>query len=194
MRLINTTTRPIVILPGESVGCKRFEVRLDANRDLKHLSLDRMADDYDVPPPADIVDYGEGEYGSVPDRLADSPPHTCPFPSCSYESETKKGVRVHHTKAHGKSLLNDDTPDPDEWVGCPECGDEFGTETGMKRHYSMVHGKRYDDVHGDDTPHECPTCGDRFRTEHGVKVHHGHAHGATIAEAGRSALPTLTDG
>lgn len=154
MKLINTTDRPIVILPDESVDCHRFEVWLDANRDLKHISLDRMADDYDVPSPAELVDYGEGGYGVVPDRLDDSPPYDCPFPFCEYESTSKKGVRVHHTKAHGKSLVDDGSPDPDEWVSCPECVDEFATETGMKSHYAMVHGERYDDVYGPERPHE----------------------------------------
>jgi len=172
MRLVNTTTAPIVILPGESVDVTRTEVRLDAERELKSISLDALADSYSVPPPSAIV------YDDDPptDDLGDGPPYGCPFPFCSYESTSKKGVRVHHSKIHGKPTDGTDPPKLTE--ECPECSAAFATTTGMKRHYSMIHGDRYDDVYGPARPFECPAndCDETFRTEHGASVHHGHVH------------------
>lgn len=61
MKLKNETGRRIVIEPGEALDVRRSEVRLDAERELKYISIDRLADedDYDVP------SFGMGGYGQV---------------------------------------------------------------------------------------------------------------------------------
>lgn len=59
MKVKNETDRRIVIEPGEALDVRRSEVRLDAERELKYISIDRLADDYDAPA------FGMGGYGEV---------------------------------------------------------------------------------------------------------------------------------
>lgn len=62
-------------------------------------------------------------------------------PACGRDDfKSVQGMRNHHAKRHGDSLVNPQPDDPDvlcRWDGCEEV---FHTDRGMKQHHKRTHG------------------------------------------------------
>lgn len=83
---------------------------------------------------------------------------TCP--TCGRDFKSQKGMRRHHTMAHGESL-RPDLQEPEDGIECPTCEKVCVDEHGLKSHHVQVHGEslvEYVEV-------KCHTCGqeDRIR-------------------------------
>lgn len=99
-------------------------------------------------------------------------------PTCDKELDTERGLKVHHSRVHDESLIEDEDEGD---VECPECGEMFADEGGMKTHYGHSHeGSLTEDPDYADV--ECPTCGKaEFETEMGMKTHHARVHDEVIS-------------
>ena len=72
-------------------------------------------------------------------------------PTCKNKFETKRGMKIHHTRIHGERVDESEY----EYI-CPSCDKDFKTENGLYQHHSKVHGERI----GRNTV-SCDLCGKR---------------------------------
>jgi len=78
--------------------------------------------------------------------------HSCP--SCEREFSTDTGVKVHHTKTHGESLVEVDNSGD---FSCPSCERNFDS----KRAVSLHHYRTHDESIAMESS-VCETCGEEF--------------------------------
>lgn len=109
------------------------------------------------------------------DRSADG--YECP--SCDDVFPSDLGMKIHHTRIHGKSLAKprkrDRRDTPNEYK-CTECGAVFDTHNELGGH--MFHCKR----NCEETEVDCPSCNRSFKSRLALGTHHGKTHGESLKE------------